>query len=392
LDALFREELGGMLAYEEPEQPAILGNRNGGTRELVSPPVEYEPFLSVSSLQPTGTPDDIFYYHINHLGSTAYVTDQNQNITQGFLYAPFGEITTEYNANFYSNLLPKYSFNAKELDEETGMYYYEARYYKPPVFTSRDPMFEKYFWMTPYAYCANNPVKYVDPDGEEVSTHTDENGRVIAVFDDGDNGVYMHGRNADGSSVTEYQITKRHEKKGTSAGGTYMGESLHSLSFADQSLYNETGQIRPMPDMIIDFDSDELTTMANSIMDQNPSLYQYQKNAAKNGDWDIKAHVKHGSKLYGTYASPRDAGNFVAGMVAASGGVLREDVAQIGYGAYNLAGNNKKGAALLLLYVAQVSSRDPSLGFKLLKCVKNGEDSLSQRCIDLGKEYQRNKK
>lgn len=62
--------------------------------------------------------------------------------------------------------LPKYSFNAKELDEETGMYYYEARYYKPPVFTSRDPMFEKYFWMTPYAYCANNPVKYVDPDGK----------------------------------------------------------------------------------------------------------------------------------------------------------------------------------------------------------------------------------
>ena len=66
----------------------------------------------------------------------------------------------------YNATLPKYSFNAKELDEETGMYYYEARYYKPPVFTSRDPMFEKYFWMTPYAYCAKNPVKYVDPTGE----------------------------------------------------------------------------------------------------------------------------------------------------------------------------------------------------------------------------------
>ena len=48
----------------------------------------------------------------------------NATITQGFLYAPFGEITTEYNANFGSNVLPKYSFNAKELDEETGMYYY----------------------------------------------------------------------------------------------------------------------------------------------------------------------------------------------------------------------------------------------------------------------------
>ena len=87
-------------------------------------------------------------------------------VTQGFLYAPFGEITTEYNTTFGSDIIPKYAFNAKELDEETGMYYYEARYYKPPVFTSRDPMFEKYFWMSPYAYCANNPVKYVDPSGE----------------------------------------------------------------------------------------------------------------------------------------------------------------------------------------------------------------------------------
>lgn len=63
--------------------------------------------------------------------------------------------------------LPKYSFNAKELDEETGMYYFEARYYRAPTFTSRDPLFEKYPSISPYAYCANNPVKYVDPDGRD---------------------------------------------------------------------------------------------------------------------------------------------------------------------------------------------------------------------------------
>ncbi len=109
--------------------------------------------------------DEIFYYHPNHLGSSSFVTDQNQTITQGFLYAPFGEITTEYNINFGFSVIPKYSFNAKELDEETGMYYYEARYYAPPTFTSRDPLFEKYFWMSPYAYCNNNPVALIDPDG-----------------------------------------------------------------------------------------------------------------------------------------------------------------------------------------------------------------------------------
>ena len=85
---------------------------------------------------------------------------------QGFLYAPFGEIITESNYGWQNGVIPKYSFNAKELDEENGMYYYSARYYAPPTFISRDPLFEKYPSISPYAYCANNPVKFVDPTGE----------------------------------------------------------------------------------------------------------------------------------------------------------------------------------------------------------------------------------
>ena len=111
---------------------------------------------------------EIFYYHPNHLSSTMYVTDMQQSVVQCFLYAPYGEIISEYNTHAMGEAFPKYSFNAKELDEETGFYYYEARYYAPPTFTSRDPLFEKYFFMSPYAYCANNPVKYVDPDGREI--------------------------------------------------------------------------------------------------------------------------------------------------------------------------------------------------------------------------------
>ena len=110
----------------------------------------------------------VYYYHTNHLGSTCYVTDGNSNVVQGFLYAPFGEITNEHNSSFGNGVIPKYSFNAKELDEETGMYYYEARYMAPPVFISRDPLFEKYPTFTPYAYCANNPVKFIDPTGMEL--------------------------------------------------------------------------------------------------------------------------------------------------------------------------------------------------------------------------------
>lgn len=246
-------------------------------------------------------------------------------------------------------------------------------------------MSDKYPSISPYAYCAWNPVKLVDPDGKEVSTHTDEFGKVIAVYDDGDNGVYMHKGNA------QAHIKKHYSADNTSAGGQYMGESLHSLSFADQNLYNATGKVEAQPGMVIDYGSIELTIMAEMIMNQEPSLLQYERNAGSGGDWDIKAHISHDSKLYGKYASPRDAGNFVAGMVAASHGSVMESVTQFGYGAYNLSGNNKLKTAALVVFTGFELGVNPLGGALLVNRVMNGEDKLSQRCIDLGKSYQRNK-
>ena len=128
-------------------------------------PIYELPQVGLNNLIPNTS--SIYYYHTNHLGSTCYVTDENASVVQGFLYAPFGEITNEYNNSFGSSVLPKYSFNAKELDEETGFYYYEARYYNPPTFISRDVLFEEKPWFTPYHYCSNNPVVYIDPSGND---------------------------------------------------------------------------------------------------------------------------------------------------------------------------------------------------------------------------------
>ena len=63
-----------------------------------------------------------------------------------------------------------YKFNGKELDAETGLYYYGARYYDPKssVWLSVDPMAEKYAGLTPYNYTLNNPIMFIDPDGEKV--------------------------------------------------------------------------------------------------------------------------------------------------------------------------------------------------------------------------------
>ena len=108
-----------------------------------------------------------YYYHSDHLGSTSLITDLDGDIVQHVEYVPFGEVFIEERNNKWNT---PYLFNAKELDEETGLYYYGARYYDPRVsiWLSADPMQEKYPNVSSYAYCANNPVKFVDLHGDSI--------------------------------------------------------------------------------------------------------------------------------------------------------------------------------------------------------------------------------
>ena len=107
-----------------------------------------------------------FFYHPDHLGSTSMVTDAEGYITQNVSYIPYGEVFVEERNGVWNT---PYLFNAKELDEETGLYYYGARYLNPKDtrWISVDPLFEKYVGMSPYNYCAGNPVRLVDVDGME---------------------------------------------------------------------------------------------------------------------------------------------------------------------------------------------------------------------------------
>ena len=72
----------------------------------------------------------------------------------------------------------QYKFTGKERDEETGYDYFGARYYASPLlhWTTVDPLVDNYLHISPYAYCNWNPIKHVDPDGEE---WTDIDGNVI---------------------------------------------------------------------------------------------------------------------------------------------------------------------------------------------------------------------
>ena len=110
------------------------------------------------------TKEETFFYHSDHLGSTSYITDDHANITQYDAYLPYGELLVDEHSS--SEDLP-YKFNGKQFDEETGLYYYGARYMNPvtSLWYGMDALTEKYPNVTGYCYTFNNPIKLLDPDG-----------------------------------------------------------------------------------------------------------------------------------------------------------------------------------------------------------------------------------
>jgi len=119
--------------------------------------------LIASNPSPATNP---YFYHSDHLGSSSLITNLAGTTVQHVEYVPSGEVLVEERNNIWNT---SYLFNAKERDDETGLYYYGARYYDPRLnlWISVDPLAEKYPNMSSYVYCDDNPIKYIDPDGRK---------------------------------------------------------------------------------------------------------------------------------------------------------------------------------------------------------------------------------
>jgi RHS repeat-associated protein len=152
------------------------------------PPVQFDPPLEPTTVKPgegftgIGLPEnDIFYFHPDHLGSTSYITARNGSISQHVEYIAFGEVLFEEHSSSFSS---PYLFNGKELDRETNLSYYGARYLdmKTSLWLNVDPLAEKYQFASSYSYCLNNPLNAVDPDGKRVIFVNGHWSRILGFF------------------------------------------------------------------------------------------------------------------------------------------------------------------------------------------------------------------
>src|SRR5574344_1863524 len=158
--------------------------------------------------------DQQYYYHADHLGSVSAITDSDGDVYERLEYTPYGEvwIDLQYGTTAFDFDTP-YRFTGKELDEETGLYYYGARYLDPrySVWKSADPALGEYIPRAPidddskkytqnlpgmggvfsvanlnlYHYAGNNPLRYTDPTGIDIDDWQDNGDGTWTVISEG---------------------------------------------------------------------------------------------------------------------------------------------------------------------------------------------------------------
>ncbi|UYT06593.1 RHS repeat-associated core domain-containing protein [Treponema denticola] len=274
-----------------------------------------------------------YYYHADHLQSAQFVTDWKGRQYEHIEYTPYGELWIEEVAAGLDKL--PFRFTGKELDEETGLYYYGARYLDPKYsrWLSGDPALGEYIPKAPiddeakkhnenlpgmggiyntvnshvYHYAGNNPVKYTDP-----------NGKSLDVVDNG-NGTYTVCGGIENSDKNIYLIVNGQRT------GDVIGVMFTEHSFFDGGKVVAGAVINPNDSSGQEF--------LNDFKENTPSLFSYMPEGLNGKKYDFKDRGigegdneqiyrhrgmplgvdENGNKIFGT---ARDVGNYAAGYIA----------------------------------------------------------------------------
>ena len=135
------------------------------------------------------------YYLKDHQGNNRVVINSAGTVEETNHYYPFGGTFAS------TNTIQPYKYNGKEYDGKKGLNWYDygARWYDAGTgrFTAVDPMAKDLYSCSPYAYCVNNPIFYIDPNGKKprIYVETQMFGHTFITTGEGENTiVYTYGR------------------------------------------------------------------------------------------------------------------------------------------------------------------------------------------------------
>ena len=283
------------------------------------------PILTKESTNLEHRVSGIYYYHPDHLGSATWITNSARVPIEFIHYMPFGELWYNQQASAYNE---RFKFTGKERDEETGYDYFGARYYSSalPMWMSVDPLAGDYPWISPYAYCAWNPIKYIDPTGMWIEVSPNEDGTYLVV-------------NGDLNRDKNIYILKNGERSGEILGKMY----------SQYSFFDEDGNVVKS---VIDPNNQSGNNFLNDVYQNTPSIDEYikpiedysiNKSGRNYGRYDFKSNGKTKTELEKmhsdkrdeyyyrgmpitiggktTYGTARDIGNYAAGYIAGRKGL-----------------------------------------------------------------------
>jgi RHS repeat-associated protein len=272
----------------------------------------------------TGQQEVVHYQYDNHLGSACLELDEAGLIISYEEYHPFG--TTSYRAGRSATEVSqkRYRYCGKERDEETGLYYYGMRYYAAWIcrFISVDPLQHKYPNLSPYAYCANNPIRYIDPDGRDIWEVNDQGKIINHIKDKTQDAFYMVAKDADGN----YQRTFTTDADGN--------KTYNSISFE----YGTVTAVRTPPINLQDKDGNvtptKLTTFEMKGDNNATQLFEFMANpgTTTNVEW---SHAKVGTESSGR--------NIVGTSHAQSSTAVGHYLRQTGYTLREVSHNHPSG-------------------------------------------------
>lgn len=227
-----------------------------------------------------------------------------------------------------------------------------------------------------------------DPDGGDPSTHTDQDGNIVQINNDGDLGIYKH----DNASLKGWDGKSTLSKTGP--GVSWMGNSLNLWSFADWDAlkannfnYQTFDQLPFVKGADIDFDSYWASDILKGRI-TNCTSFWFGYIWGGTGKYNVKTNNPDngqdgswyfGSQMYSRlYVSAREVGNIMAGMAVAKNNVS-PDNAMLGFGALNQANNSKWGGIAQLIANENIHQLDGMIFY--------GEDLLSGMMISYGYHF-----
>ena len=179
-------------------------------------------------IEVSGTSRLYRFFVSDHLGGNRLVTDASGSILQTNHYDPYGQSLPAGAAVDSGN---PYKFSGKEYDTQASSYDFGARFYtfSNPRWTTMDPLCEKYYSISPYAYCAGNPVNLVDPEGLSTWVRKRQDGIYEVIggdYEDNDLNIYEYHPDENGN------YTKR---------GAAIGKTTSITSFYNGNTKGDTG-------------------------------------------------------------------------------------------------------------------------------------------------------